>query len=156
MILHTRSRQEKAVARFLSAAGMQFYLPLIVRVSISRGRKMISQVPLFPGYLFLRGDLTEGYTAISTKRVCRILQVADQGHFLEEMDQIRDALSRGAQVYHCPFAVVGAWCRVVSGPFEGIRGVVSSKLGSHRLALQIKMLGQGAVLEIDADLLEPE
>lgn len=156
MVLHTKSRQEKAVARFLSAAGMQFYLPLIERVSISRNRKTTSQVPLFPGYVFLRGDLTEGYSAISTKRVCRILQVANQGHFLSELHQIREALSRGAEMYHCPFAVVGQWCRVVRGPFEGIRGVVSSQLGSHRLALQIDMLGQAAVLEIDADLLEPD
>ncbi|MHC5048365.1 MAG: transcription termination/antitermination protein NusG [Planctomycetota bacterium] len=143
MVLHTKSRQEKAVARFLFAAGLPFYLPLLDRVNIVRGRKVVSQVPLFPGY-----------AAISTKRVCRILEIADQESFLDELRQIDDALSRGAAVYHCPFAVIGTRCRVVSGPFEGIEGVVCSRLGHNRLALQIQTLGQGAVLEIDADLLE--
>jgi transcription antitermination factor NusG len=155
MVLHTKSRQEKAAARFLFAAGLPFYLPLLDRVNIIRGRKVVSQVPLFPSYIFLSGDLTDGYAAISTKRVCRILEIADQEHFLNELTQIDDALSRGATVYHCPFALIGTRCRVVSGPFEGIEGVVCSKLGHNRLALQIRTLGQGAVLEIDADLLEP-
>ena len=155
MVLHTKSRQEKAVARFLLAGGMPFYLPLLDRVNVIRGRKVISQVPLFPGYLFLSGDLTDGYAVISTKRVCRILEIEDQEHFRNELGEIVEALSRGAEVYHCPFAVIGTRCRVASGPFEGIEGVVCSRLGHNRLALQIQTLGQGAVLEIDADLLEP-
>ena len=155
MVLHTRSRQEKAVARFLAAADLPFFLPLIDRVTIIRGRKVVSRVPLFPSYVFLSGELDDGYAAISTKRVCRIIQVRDQERLVHELEQIRAALGGGAELYRCPFAVVGAWCRVVKGPFEGIEGVVSCELGNNRLGLQIRTLGQTAILEIDADLLEP-
>ncbi len=155
MVLHTKSRQEKAVARFLSAASLRFYLPLVDRVTIIRGRRVVSHVPLFPSYVFLSGDLDDGYRVVSTKRVCRIIQVRDQHRFVDELEQIRAALCCGAELYRCPFAVVGARCRVTKGPFAGIEGVVSSKLGRNRLALQIQTLGQGVVLEIDADLLEP-
>ena len=154
MVLHTKARQEKAVARYLRAAGALFYLPLISRVTLVRGRKLRSDVPLLPGYVFLSGDLDDGYAAISTKRVCRIIQVADQDRLVDELEEIRDALDRGAELYHCPFAVVGTRCRVTKGPFEGVEGEVSSKLGSNRLALQIHTLGRGAILEIDADLIE--
>jgi transcriptional antiterminator RfaH len=155
MVLHTKARQEKAVARYLNAAGEVFYLPLITRVTLVRGRKLRSRVPLLPGYVFLSGDLDAGYAAVSTKRVCRIIPVADQAGLLDELVQIDDALARGAELYSCPFAVVGTRCRVRRGPFEGIEGEVTSKLGSNRLALQIRTIGQGAILEIDADLLEP-
>ena len=155
MVLHTKARQEKAVARFLSAAGMHFYLPLVDRVNLIRGRKFRSHVPLFPSYVFLSGDLDDGYAAISTRRVCQIIQVKDQDRLVDELEQLRDALGRGAALMPCPFAVVGARCRVTKGPFEGVEGVVSRRLGHNRLALQIKTLGLGAVLEIDADLLEP-
>ena len=155
MMLHTKARQEKAVARYLSAAGALFYLPLISRVTVVRGRKLRFHVPLLPGYVFLSGDLDDGYAAISTKRVCRIIQVADQDRLVDELEEIRNALDRGAELYHCPFAVVGTRCRVTKGPFKGIEGDVSSKLGSNRLALQIQTLGRSAILEIDADLLEP-
>ena len=155
MVLHTKARQEKAVARYLEAAGADFYLPLITRVTLIQNRKYRSQVPLLPGYVFLSGDLDDGYAAITTKRVCQIIQVADQDRLIDELEQIREALDRGAELYQCPFAVIGTRCRVRRGPFEGIEGEISRKLGSNRLALQIQMLGRGAVLEIDADLLEP-
>ncbi len=155
MVLHTKARQEKAVARFLSARDVPYFLPLIARVSMNRGRRFVSRVPLFSGYVFFSGDLEDGYAAISARRVCRIIQVANQERFLDELEQIRLALARGAELYKCPFAVVGVRCRVIKGPFEGIEGVVSQRLRANRLALQIDMLGQGAVLEIDADLLEP-
>ena len=155
MVLHTKSRQEKAVARFLFAVGLQFYLPLVDRVSILRGRKRTSRVPLFPSYVFLSGDLNDGYAAISTKRVCRIIHVRDQERLVDELEQVRAALDCGAELYRVPFAVVGTRCRVTKGPFEGLEGEVSRKLGSNRLALQIQTLGLGAILEIDADLLEP-
>ena len=155
MVLHTKARQEKAVARFLSARDVRYFLPLIDRVSMNRGRRFVSRVPLFSGYVFFSGDLEDGYAAISARRVCSILQVANQERFLDELEQIRLALARGAELYKCPFAVVGVRCRVIKGPFEGIEGVVSQRLRANRLALQINALGQGVVLEIDADLLEP-
>jgi len=155
MVLHTKARQEKAVARYLRAAGVLFYLPLIERVTLIRGRKLRFRVPLLPGYVFLAGDLDDGYAAICTKRVCQIIRVADQERLIGELQQIREALDRGAELYRCPFAVVGTLCRVTKGPFEGIEGEVSSKLGANRLALQIRTLGRSVILDIDADLLEP-
>ncbi len=155
MVLHTKARQEKAVARFLSARDLRHFLPLIDRVSMNRGRRFVSRVPLFSGYVFFSGDLEDGYAAISARRACRIIQVVNQERFLDELEQIRLALARGAELYKCPFAVVGVRCRVIKGPFEGIEGVVSQQLRANRLALQIEALGQSAVLEIDADLLEP-
>ena len=155
MVLHTKARQEKAVARYLRAAGAVFYLPLITRVTLVRNRKLRSRVPLLPGYVFLSGEPEDGYAAVTTKRVCQIIRVADQDRLIAELEQIRDALDRGAELYRCPFAVVGTRCRVTKGPFEGIEGEISRKLGSNRLALQIQTLGRGAILEIDADLLEP-
>ena len=134
MVLHTKARQEKAVARYLSAAGAFFYLPLVDRVTLIRGRKLRSQVPLLPGYVFLSGDLEDGYAAISTKRVCRLIQVADQELLLDELTQIQGALDRGAELYRCPFAVVGTRCRVTKGPFDGSEVEVTSKLGANRLA----------------------
>ncbi len=155
MALWTKPRQEKAVARFLAAAGTRFYLPLVDRVRYERGRKVHSHVPLFPGYVFCSGALDEAYAAVSTKRVCQILCVPDQTQFEREVEQIRLALDQCGRVEQYPFAVVGRRCRVWSGPFLGIEGVVARRLGVDRLILQVSMLGQGAALEIDLDLLEP-
>ena len=155
MVLRTKPRQEKAVARFLAAAGSQFYLPLINRCRFVGPRKLRSQLPLFPGYIFLFGTLDEAYAAVSTKRVCQILAVPDHVQFEREIEQISLALAHRGIVELYPGAVVGRRCRVTRGPFIGIEGVVASRLGVDRLVLQVSMLGQGAALEIDIDLLEP-
>ena len=39
-VLHTKPRQEKALARQLHKAEVSFYLPVIVRASLIRGRRM--------------------------------------------------------------------------------------------------------------------
>jgi transcription antitermination factor NusG len=155
MVLWTKPRQEKAVARYLDAAGVHHYLPLTQRISYSHRRKLVSQVPLFPGYVFMAGEREDGYAAIATKRVSQILDVYDQQQFIRELQQIERALAEGATLGLYPFAVVGQWCRVRRGPFEGVEGVITDHLGPGRLCLQVAMLGQAAVLEIDIDILEP-
>ena len=155
MVLWTKSRQEKALARFLQAKGLNFYLPLIERVTFVRGRKLTSAVPLFPGYVFLAGNNEDGYAALTTKRVCQVIKVPDQARLMEELEQIRSALSDGAGLELYPYAVVGRRCRVVKGPFIGIEGMVTDRLGPGRLVLQVNIIGRGASLEIDADILEP-
>ena len=154
-VLWTKPRQEKAVARFLNALGAHFYLPLVSRVHFIGGRKLRSNVPLFPSYVFLASELEVAYAAVSTKRVCRILDIHNQEQFSHEIEQIRQALLAESTLDLHPFAVVGRRCRVTRGPFQGIEGVISSRLGPGRLALQIRTLGQAALLEIDTDLLEP-
>ena len=49
---------------------------------------------------------------------------------------------------------VGQSCRVTRGPFEGIEGTVIQRNGKARIVLHVKMLGRGAAMEIDNDLLE--
>jgi transcription termination/antitermination protein NusG len=122
---------------------------------VVNGRKLTSSVPLFPGYVFLQGGLEDAYAAIATKRVCQLINVPDQGQFIDEMAQIRAALEVNGKLELYPFAVVGRRCRVVRGPFMGIEGMITDRLGPQRLVLQIGILGQGAALEIDIDLLEP-
>lgn len=155
MVLWTKPRQEKAVARFLGAMKTVFYLPLIERVSFVCGRKLHSLVPLFPGYVFMAGELEQAYDAVASKRVCQILDVPDQEVFVNEIEQVRQALAQGGTLDLYPFAVAGRRCRIVRGPFQGIEGLITERLGPARLVLQVGILGRGAALEIDADLLEP-
>lgn len=155
MVLQTRSRQEKAIARQFTARRAEVVLPLIPRVTLIRGRKFTSQVPLFPGYVFVRGEREVAYHAITTKRVCRIIDIPDQTTFLHELDQVVRALEAGAPLDLHPFAVEGRRCRIIRGPLMGLEGVVIQRRSTARLVMQIGILGRGAALDIDVDSLEP-
>ena len=92
MILHTKARQEKAVAKYLSASGIEHDLPLVERTTITRGRKHRSEVPLFSSYIFVKGEKQAAYNAIATKRVASFIEVNDQARLEEELAAIHLAL----------------------------------------------------------------
>ena len=54
--VYTKSRQEKSLARQLLEMEVPFYLPLIPKTNLIRGRKFISQIPLFGSPMSLFGN----------------------------------------------------------------------------------------------------
>jgi transcription termination/antitermination protein NusG len=155
MVLCTKSRQEKAIAQYLDSRQFHYYLPLIDRVNYIRGRKFTSRVPLFPGYIFLRGAAEHWYAAVDTGRVSHVLEVKDQVRLDSELQQLQRAIEREAELELYPFAVVGRRCRVVKGPLSGLEGIITQRDRRDRLVLHVDVLGRGAALEIDLDLIEP-
>lgn len=154
IVLHTKARQEKAVARHLEAAGCTFDLPLVERVTLTRGRKHRSEVPLFSGYVFLKGEKQDAYDAVATKRVCNIIEVKDQDALENELNRIHDAIKSGLPIEEFPRIAVGTLCRVTKGPLQGIEGVVVEEARRTCLVLHVEILGRGAAVEIERDLLE--
>ena len=154
-VLQTRSRQEKALARALTASGIAHYLPLTKRPRYRRGRKLFVEEPLLSSYLFLHGPIEATYLATATKRVANVITVADQDRFAGELRQIRDALGNGADLSPYPYLTVGRRVRVSAGPFRGIEGLIELSARADRLVLQIDALGRATSLEIDAGLLDP-
>lgn len=154
-LIHTRSRQEKAIARALEAADIRYELPLRERVSYRRGRKFRVTEPLFTSYLFLFGPREATFFATATKRVASVIAVPEQDRFVRDLEQVKVAVAGGADLRPWHYLEVGRRVRVTAGPFEGLEGVVEMRTHVDRLVLQIDALGRATSLEIDADLLEP-
>jgi transcription termination/antitermination protein NusG len=154
-VLHTKSRQEKLLAADLKAMQIDCYLPLVRQVKYYGNRKAKVELPLFPGYVFLKGTLDEAYQADRTDRVAQIIKVANQTHLEWELTNLRKALEGDAILDPYPYLTKGIKVEVRSGPFRGIQGVVEDRLRMNRLLLQIDLLGKAASLEIDGALLEP-
>jgi transcription antitermination factor NusG len=154
-VLHTKSRQEKALARDLGAMGLACYLPLVRRARRHGGRKTVVEEPLFPGYVFLKGTTDEAYDADRTKRVANIIRVPDQRQFEWEVNNIRLALECDAALDPYPHLSRGRKVEVRAGPFRGLQGVVEGRGREARLVLQVDVLGRAVSMEIDGGLLEP-
>jgi transcriptional antiterminator RfaH len=154
-VLHTKPRQEKAVARALQARGVSHYLPLQRVVRYYGRRKRLIESPLFASYVFLYGPLEATYFATATKRVATVIAVHDQERFGRELDQIHTALTNGADLRGAKYLAVGRRVRITAGPFRGIEGLIEESARPQRLLLQVAALGRATSLEIDADLLEP-
>ena len=154
-VLHTKSRQEKVVAADLAAMGIPFYLPLVRQVRYYGRRKTRVSMPLFPGYVFLRGTLEQVYAADRTKRIANIIPVNAQDQLDWELRNLHLALSKDAELIPFPFLSKGVRVEVRSGPFRGLQGVIEGRAADNRLILQVDMLGRAVSLEIDGALLDP-
>lgn len=154
-VLHTKSRQEKALAASLGSAGIESYLPLVRRASYHGRKKVYVALPLFPSYVFLRGSLEEAYHADRTKRIAKIIRVVDQKRLEWEIENIRLALGKDAPLCPCPYLYEGVRVQVRAGPFKGLQGWVHRKRREDKLVIQVESFGRGAYLEIDASLLDP-
>jgi transcription antitermination factor NusG len=153
-VLHTKSRQEKVVAQDLESMGVMYFLPLVTQVRFYGNRKAKVRIPLFPGYLFLKGAVDDTYGIDRTKRLAGILKVNDQVKLDWELRNLHLAISREASLELYPYMKTGVKVEVRSGPFRGLQGVIEGRTPKDRLILQVDILGQGVSLELDGSLLD--
>ena len=152
---HTRARFEKVFAWALLNRSTGYFLPMVERVRVSGGRKRRVMMPLFTSYVFFCGDEEDRYAALATNRLCQVIDVPDQEALVREMLALERALQHKVQLDPYPFAAIGQCCRITGGPFVGMEGTVVERTKPARLVLQVGILGQGASMEVDLDLLEP-
>jgi transcription antitermination factor NusG len=153
-VLHTRSRQEKALAEELDARHLHYFLPLRKEIRYHGKRKCVVQAALFSNYLFLKGSREDAFLASRTKRVANIIPVPDQHRIQSELANIHLALLQDAPFTLYPSLVKGLRVEVRAGPFRGLQGIIEDRTKANRLILQFETLGRAVAFEIDASLLD--
>ena len=154
-VVHTKPRQEKALARDLLRSSIPYYLPMYEARRRSRKRSWKVVLPLFPGYVFFCGDEDDRLKALGTGRVARLIPVEDQAGLVTELSDLARVMESGLGVDPYPALKTKSHCRVRSGPLQGLEGRVVRRKGKTRFIVMISILGQGASVEIDGDELEP-
>jgi transcription antitermination factor NusG len=153
-LLRARARQEKAVANDLITRGVTHYLPLLRCKRYYGNRKAEVELPMFPGYVFLRGAASDAFATDRAGRLAQIIPVVNQQRLHDELKNIALALGTNANLSYFPYLNKGVHVEVRSGPFRGLRGMIEDWTKRDRLILQVEILGRGVSLELDAALLD--
>lgn len=153
-LVHTLPRQEKALASALYARDIAYYLPLVIRKSLSRGRTRVAQVTLFPGYLFVCGSEEDRLNVLKTNRALTVRPAPDGERLRADLRRFYELISVGAPLLPEARLIAGERVRVKAGPFRDHEGIVIRRNGKTRLLIAIDYLQQGASLEVDDCLLE--
>lgn len=154
-VFYTKARQEKAFARQLVSMQVPFFLPLIPKENLIRGKKVKSLIPVFGGYIFLFVSEEERVTALTTNRISTILDVEDQDQLAYDLRNVQQLIQADAPLTIESRLIAGQQVRIKAGPMEGLEGVVEKRRGSSVLYVAVTMLQQCATMEIDDYLLEP-
>jgi transcription antitermination factor NusG len=148
-VLHSKPRQEKALARQMLDERVPFYLPLLERKTVVRGRVVPSRVPLFAGYVFLLADHEERIKALATRRVVRSLEVQGQQELWSDLAGVDRLISAGLPVTPEQKLYPGALVEIRTGPLAGLRGKIIREATRRRFVVQVNFIHQGASVTLD-------
>ena len=148
-VLHTRARQEKTLARNLHQAQVPYYLPLIAKRTLTRGRLFTSYMPLFPGYVFLLGQREERLTALTTNRVVHALEVADQDKLWNDLSQIWRLIQSGAPITPEDHLEPGVLVEIQHGSLAGLKGRIIRAASGRRFVVEVDFIHRGASVMLD-------
>ncbi len=148
--MYTLARQEKELMRRLRPLSIAYYGPMIEQRKRSpQGRIRTSYVPLFTGYVFVRGDEVARHDAVSTGCISRCLNVTESEELVEDLKRIRQLIVVGSEVRPEPKPLVGRKAIVRSGAMKGLQGTITKALNQHRLTVMVNFMQQGASVIVD-------
>ncbi len=157
-VAKVKPRQEKALAHDLIKKEIEYYLPMCTKVTRrkdnNKPRKSI--VCLFPGYVSFCASKGAERSIYSTNRIVNLIEVRNQSHFKNELEQIYHAFDLGISVEPVidENLSAGKLVEVVSGPMRSLQGTIVKVHSGHKLILSVNVLGKAAV-SIDASLVKP-
>jgi transcription antitermination factor NusG len=154
----TSPRHEKRVGHHFSLRDIEHYLPLYRSPRKWRnGLKVVLDLPLFPGYIFVRIKRAERVRVLEVPGVLAVVggPAGEMAPLPEaEIDALRSGLHLRLAEPH-PLLTVGQRARIRSGAFAGFEGVVVRKKNSLRVVLTMDLIMQSVAVEVDGEELEP-
>ena len=147
-VLHVKPRTEKKMAAYLAHDRIWHYLPLLTKVRRVQRRKVRTEVPLFPGYVFARLGAESRLAMLRKNLIVRIIPVPRQRELIHQLRQIAHAGRAGHEVRKVPLFKVGDLVRVTQGPFYGIEGYIRRDEGGASIVLNVEILGQAVAVSI--------
>jgi len=158
-VIRVRPRHEKAVAERLSEK-YEVFLPLILDIRKWSDRVKKIEIPLFPGYLFIKTNIKMKFFILEDKAVSHFVQFGKQHAVIREMEilAIRKMLNDPASLkVEDGYAFEkGEHVMVSRGVFAGVEGKILKIKNKNRLFVAIEQLGKIISVEIDMDALEKQ
>jgi transcription antitermination factor NusG len=154
--LYTCPRHEKVVQQQLHARSLESYLPLYKSVRRWNDRQAVVELPLFPGYLFVRITLSARLRVLTVPGAVSLVSFHGQPACVteEEIQAIRTSIGAGAAEPH-PYLAKGKCIRIATGPLKGLSGVVVRRKGKLRAVISIESIMQSFAVEVDAADVHP-
>jgi transcription elongation factor/antiterminator RfaH len=157
-VLHTKSRFENVVNDGLINKSMEVFLPKVQVRSKRRDRKAMITVPLFPGYLFVKTDLSphNHLEIVKTTGAVRLIGTKDGPVTVPRtaIESLKIMVEGNNQVSTGYRLKKGDPVIVIAGPLTGVSGIFVRYRGQERVVVNIEALGQYASIEVNKEDVE--
>jgi transcription antitermination factor NusG len=153
-VAHTRPRCEKKLLQFCEREGLSATLPCYRAAHKYRGKTVVFQKPLFPGYVFLQIVVEQRGKIHQSDYLANLLEVADQDLFIRQLENVLRALETDFEIRLAPTIGEGMRVKIKNGPLRGMDGWVEQRYGMNTVLLRLDFIGQAAAVKLDATDLE--
>jgi transcription antitermination factor NusG len=154
---YTSANHEKRVVLQLMQRSVEHFLPLYDSVRRWKDRKVHLQMPLFPGYVFVRVALRDRSQVLQVPGVAKLVGFNGMPTALPEaeMEALRTGLAGGVRAEPHPFLAVGRRVRITAGPFAGLEGILKRKKSSLRVVVSLELIQRAVAVDVDAADVRP-
>lgn len=148
--VYVMPRHEKRIAEHFRVREIDHFLPLYqVRRKWKDGSKVTLQLPLFPGYIFVRSERPLRNRTLEVPGVFSIVGKRDGTTISDAyIHSLREGLIQGKITPH-PYLVAGTRVRIKSGIMSGIEGILVRMKGSCRIVVTLELLMKSVAVEVD-------
>ncbi|MFB3922541.1 MAG: transcription termination/antitermination protein NusG [Terriglobia bacterium] len=157
--VHTRSRHEKKVAVQLERKGVESYAPIVSEIHRWSDRRQTVQVPLFPGYVFVRIDSSGAarLAVLETLGVVSFVGARGQGISIpdKQIADIRAVVQSGLTFAGCPCLEVGQHVRIRGGCLDGVEGILLAKNSDRSVVVSVNLIQRALAVRVDGFDVEP-
>ncbi len=151
-----RSNQERQVAAYLNGLHMEHFLPCYTSVRLWKDRRVKLQMPLFPGYLFVRLPLQERMKVLTIRQVVSLVGKMNLPSPISdhEIAGVRAGIEHGnAEPYE--YLEAGQRIVITDGVLSGMEGILLTVRSRARVVISLQSIGRAFVVEVGADCVRP-
>jgi transcription antitermination factor NusG len=155
---YTCANHEKRVGEHFTKRLVEHFLPLYESTRHWKDRRIRLELPLFPGYIFVRLAISDRLQVVQVPGVVNLIGFGGRPSPLPE-DQIatlRQGLISQIRVQPHPYLQAGRRVRVRSGPLAGLQGILLRRKNRSRFVISLDLIMRSVAAEIDLSELEPD
>lgn len=149
---YTCANHERRVAEQFATREVEHFFPVYEAVHKWRDRRVRLQLPLFPGYIFVRLALRDRLRALQVASVVKLVGFGNEPTALDEkeIEALRHGLQRSSCAQPHPYLVIGKRVRIGRGPLTGLEGILVRRKGKCRLVISIELIARSIAVDVDA------
>jgi transcription antitermination factor NusG len=149
----TASRHEKSVAEHLRQRDVECFLPLYETIHRWNNGRHRVQLPLFPGYIFVRMALRDKLRVLQVPGLAHLVSFSGVPAVLPrtEIESLRNALKSGVMAEPHNYLTVGSRVEIRRGPLQGMQGILLRHQAQYRVVISVEMIMQSIAVEVAAE-----
>ncbi|MBA4409129.1 MAG: UpxY family transcription antiterminator [Bacteroidota bacterium] len=153
--LYVKSRAEKKAHAELQFKEIETFLPLQRRLRQWSDRKKWVEMPLIPGYLFVRISRKEHDSVLQSNFIVNFIKFEGAAAVIpdNQIDYLKLMLKQenpDIEITYETFAY-GQMIEVISGPLIGLHGKLVRIKGKNKVAIELEQIGYSVMVEMLAE-----